>query len=285
MLGKLLKYEFKSFSRLLGIIYIAVLAVAAVTGLLLRGSLWSIYMSSAGGQNKALLIFIIIYIVVILALILITILMIIQRFYRSMLQGEGYLTHTLPVPTWMHIAGKTICSVVFTVIAGAVLLVSALMIFFFSGTAAEFGSGLSALMEEFGGLFWTNGAAVVLCVIAVLFQIIRMILMFYTSMAIGGSARKNKVFFSILAFIVIVIVINVISSLTNLGLLENLVNTGYYTDYGDSDAVTLYYDTGASDSAFTGNAYYVRQIIINAVYSVIFFAVSTFFLRRKLNLE
>lgn len=285
MLGKLLKYEVKSFSRLLGIIYIAVLAVAAVTGLLLRGSVWSFYMSSSAGQNRALLIFIIIYIVVILALILITVLMIIQRFYRSMLQGEGYLTHTLPVPTWMHIASKTICSVLFTVIAGAVLLVSALMILAFSGTAADFGTSLSSLMEGLGGLFRANGGSVVLCVIAILFQIIRLILMFYTSMAIGGAARKNKVFFSILAFIVIVIVINVIRSLTNLGFLENMLNLSYTADYSDSDAVGLYYDTDASGFALTGNAYYVRQIIIEAVCSVVFFAAGTFFLRRKLNLE
>lgn len=37
MLGKLLKYELKSTSRLMGVLYLAVLIVAAIVGFLARG--------------------------------------------------------------------------------------------------------------------------------------------------------------------------------------------------------------------------------------------------------
>ena len=40
MLGKLLKYELKSTSRLMGVLYLAVLIVAAIVGFLARGTIW-----------------------------------------------------------------------------------------------------------------------------------------------------------------------------------------------------------------------------------------------------
>ncbi|MCD8133783.1 MAG: hypothetical protein LUE19_08025 [Clostridiales bacterium] len=282
MLGKLLKYELKSFSRLLGIIYIAVLAVAAVTGLLLRGSLWS--ESVASGSGTALVIFIIAYAVIIVALILITILMNIQRFYNSMLGGEGYLTHTLPVPTWMHISTKTISALIFTVLSGAVLVVSALLLLACSSLSEIFSYGLSKIISEFGGVFWGNRASFALCVIAMIFQLIRLILMFYISMAIGGSAKKNKILLSVVTFIVIVIITSVISNLTGRGFVNQLISVDYYSDSGtriwlDSE------DTSTNLTGLVGTGYYVREIIVDAIYSVIFFALSTFFLKRKLNLE
>ncbi len=43
--------------------------------------------------------------------------------------------------------------------------------------------------------------------------------------------------------------------------------------------------TGTDLTGLVGTGYYVREIIVDAIYSVIFFALSTFFLKRKLNLE
>ena len=40
MLGKLLKYELKSTSRIMGVLYLAVLVVAAVVGFIARGTIW-----------------------------------------------------------------------------------------------------------------------------------------------------------------------------------------------------------------------------------------------------
>lgn len=40
MLGKLLKYELKSTSRIMGVLYLALLVVAAVVGFVARGTIW-----------------------------------------------------------------------------------------------------------------------------------------------------------------------------------------------------------------------------------------------------
>ena len=52
---------------------------------------------------------------------------ILQRFYKNLLSGEGYLMHTLPVRPWQHIASKLIAAVVWTVLSFFVVCVSCLL--------------------------------------------------------------------------------------------------------------------------------------------------------------
>lgn len=267
MLGKLLKYEFKATSRLLGLIYLVVLAVAAVTGILGRSNIMSL-----SDQNGIVFgIFTMIYIILIVAMIIITLFLIVERFYKNMLQGEGYLMHTLPVPTWMHVASKTISAFVWEVLAVAVLILSLVLVVTTGGAWKE-------LCEIFNGRFWEaiiqNAALVVVFIICLFVQLIRIVLMFYASMSIGASSTRHKIFFSILAFVVIMIVVNVISMVTNLGMVTNLIISA--EDYA--------YSVKLAPEMFMTKIF-VKQIIIDAVYSVIFFVITNFFLKRKLNLE
>ena len=103
MLGKLLKYELKSTSRLMGVLYLAVLIVAAIVGFLARGTIWQ----ATQGNAIAVVVSGLIYTLLIMTLMIVTVVMILQRFYKNLLKGEGYLMHTLPVPTWMLVASKT----------------------------------------------------------------------------------------------------------------------------------------------------------------------------------
>ena len=126
-----MKYEFKATGRLIGVIYLAVLVAAIVTGIIGR-------FSDATIDNPiAFMIFVAIYVILIVALIVITVLMIIERFYKNMLTGEGYLMHTLPVPTWMHVASKTISAFVWEIVAIAVLILSLVLCFVSAGIWKE----------------------------------------------------------------------------------------------------------------------------------------------------
>lgn len=95
MLGKLLKYELKSTSRIMGVLYLALLVVAAVVGFVARGTIWE----ATQGNAIAVVISGLIYTLLVMALLIITIVMVLQRFYKNLLKEEGYLMHTLPVPT------------------------------------------------------------------------------------------------------------------------------------------------------------------------------------------
>ena len=109
MLGKLIKYEFKSTSRVMWFLYGALIIVGALLGFILRIdddsmnlSIMPFYASSETSQ-RALQITMGalggIYVLMIQAIFIMTVIMIITRFNRNLLGGEGYLMHTLPVKT------------------------------------------------------------------------------------------------------------------------------------------------------------------------------------------
>ena len=270
MLKKLLKYEFKATGRLIVIIYLAVFVVSVVTGLLGR-------MSNVDTQNPIVFsLFVTIYGLLAVALIIITIFMIIERFYKNMLRGEAYLTHTLPVPTWMHVVSKLISAFVWEILAVAVLLCSLFLCFVLAGDAWAYIVGFFNLPEvqEF---FRAFSGLVVLAIVATIVQLIRIILMFYASMSIGGSATRHKIFYSFLAFIVIAIVVNVINFITNLGWLTNMmvINFGDIANstVGDVTAVTWI------------TRILTKQLVTDIVLSAAFFVITHYFLKKRLNLE
>lgn len=271
MLGKLLKYELKATGRLLGLIYLAVLAVAAITGIVSGITIHREAMINnmtgevtATTNSLGMAILILIYAILVIAMFVVSVVMILERFYNNLLKGEGYLMHTLPVPTWMHVASKTISAALWYVLAAVVLGLSLVIALLCTGY-------LPSIFREFG---WAQIVAafdgkklwIVLFVICAFLQIIRVTLMFYLSMAIGGCATKHKLFYSGVAFIVILIILGVIGLASNMSLI-----------FG-----TMALDDG---SGFPLGNLFVRQIITDLIYSGIFFWLTQFLLKRKLNLE
>ena len=75
MLGKLLKYELKSTSRLMGVLYLAVLIVAAIVGFLARGTIWQ----ATQGNAIAVVVSGLIYTLLIMTLMIVTVVMILSK--------------------------------------------------------------------------------------------------------------------------------------------------------------------------------------------------------------
>lgn len=266
MLGKLLKYEFKSTARLLGVIYLAVLAVAAIAGLV--GGI-SMRRSVAGDDftnTLGMAILVLVYVILVVAMIVVSLILILERFYNNLLKGEGYLMHTLPVPTWMHVAAKTISAVVWYALAAAVLFLSLILALACSGSwqiawsAIRWTSLFDAIADK--------KAWIILLIACALVQMIRVTLMFYLSMAIGGCATRHKIFYSGLAFICLLVIIGILGLVGNINLL-----------FGNGVQL-LDNSTGLPAGGLLG-----RQIITDLIYSGIFFWLTQFILKRKLNLE
>lgn len=189
-----------------------------------------------------------------------------------MLTGEGYLMHTLPVPTWMHVASKTISAFVWEIVAIAVLILSLVLCFVSGGIWKEIFS-VVYLDEMLEALAQYRGL-ILLTVVATFVQLIRIILMFYASMAIGGSSTRHKIAFSVLAFILILIAINIVSTLASAGLVGNFV-FGIEVNGADS---TITVDQCMKQAL-------VHQLIMDLVCSGVLFWLTNFFLKKKLNLE
>ena len=282
MLGKLLKYEWKSTGRVLPLIYLAVLALSVCLGFSLRNSaLFEVFESSNGGMQDsfASITFLSVYLILIVALAVVTIVVIISRFYRSMISQEGYLMHTLPVKSWQHIVSKTIMALVWVAIAVLVVIASFFLIGGASGLVAELREQQIVAMVVNEMEYFMGNAQIVLLVICTVVQGIRMILQVYLAMAIGGSVTKNKVMWSFLAFIVIAIVLTVINSVVGMTALMNDV-VALDSMYG----MTTVEEESMAVNHLMGTAF-STQLIMDGVLAVVFFILTNYFLKKRLNLE
>lgn len=254
MLGKLVKYELKSSGRLLTLMYAAILVVALIGGIMLRGS-------AVVGKELPLIILFLIYLILVVAMMIITLVVIVGRFFKSLLSQEGYLMHTLPVPTWNHVLCKTLTALIWIVLAVIVLFVSGAIFLFGAGAARDMFAALD--LDGLRNVLSQNAVMITLFLVVMIVQLVRMVLQAYVSMAVGAAANKHKIFFSFLVFVIIVIVLNIVTAVIALGSLAN----------------------NMSILTFTGYETLIYQLIFDGVLAVIFFAVTTLFLRKKLNLE
>jgi len=224
MLGKLVKYEFKSTTRIMWFLFAGIVVVAALLGILIRVGIGdNPYDDFNISPDKNLVLSILItalgliYVLLLNAVAIVTTVMIVLRFYRSLLGGEGYLMHTLPVKTSNLIWSKFIVAVVWMLIAGIAAVLSAIMLGLTSGILPQLLREIT--WDEFKKIleyvFSTNGLLFMLFCIVSVFE---SILTYYLSMAIGNLANKNKVLYSVLAYLGINIGLTIILSIVgNLG--------------------------------------------------------------------
>lgn len=269
MLGKLLKYEMKSTSRVMWFLYAAVIIVGAVLGIAIRvninidelnQSFSPVFASVFGLPQILLIVFALIYGLLLLAMAVMTIIMIIIRFNSNLLKGEGYLMHTLPVPTWMLVLSKTIISLIWMIIGSAAAIISALLL--------GLTSGMLPLIIKEGGLkhLWKLIAETIgsnnlwLFLIAALVSSIALILQFYFSMAVGNIANRNKFLLAVAVFIGVQIVVTIITAVTGNSLFDAL----------------------SREIRF--NSILIQDLILNAVFAAVFFFGTTLILKKRLNL-
>ena len=108
MTGKLMKYEFRSVFKQIGVIWAALPAVAILTSF----TGWIYARSALAQENDQLLgallarIPMFLYVGLFIALVVATLFVVVMRFYKGLLKEEGYLMHTLPVKEWQLITSK-----------------------------------------------------------------------------------------------------------------------------------------------------------------------------------
>ena len=115
MTGNLIKYEFRSGMRYIGIIWPALIVSAVLLGIVLK-VMGSVFPEDPQGILNVLqlifeLVFPLLYGAIFIAMIVITVFIVLMRFYRGLLGDEGYLMHTLPVKPWQLITSMCIFAV------------------------------------------------------------------------------------------------------------------------------------------------------------------------------
>jgi hypothetical protein len=226
MLGKLLKHEFRATGRTMLPVYGAVLVLAVLANVSIRmlsgnvGPLLSIFFGLIVAAFG----------ICVVAAGVMTIVLMVKRFYTNYLKDEGYLMHTLPASVHSLVWSKLIVSCVWMFLTNVIIfLLGGLSVMhltnmnlgaFLEGlpTVEEIREFLSSVGLSMGDLYLFLGEMVV----AVVLSGIVTCLQFYAAMSLGYSFTNHKGLMSVLCFVGILIVLNVLTNFLGMREVENL---------------------------------------------------------------
>ncbi len=260
MLGKLLKYEFKATSRYFIPLMIAVLIMTPITKLIVNIDLFN-------GMLAAIPVtFITGYVIILFAVAVVTMVVIVIRFYQNMVTSQGYLMHTLPVSASQHIISKMLVAVAWTIISTLIIVLSLLAFFFFP-------DHMDLLKEGWGKFVYLfrkevgvkEGILLIQFAVTGIISLFHNVLFIYVSIAIGQIISKHR----ILGGIVTAFVLNIATQFLSMLIIIPIGIMG-----ADVNNPNIIIDWVMPSS-----------IILTLVLTIIFFVVTNYILKRKLNLE
>ncbi len=265
MLKKLFKYEFSYMSRTVPFGYLILIAFAIVN----RG------LQSLADSNDMFLLAeslsVLTLMLITYAVLLLPTIMLIVRFYKSVVGDEGYLSFTLPVSASQLLVSKLLNAFVWTffscvAIALEVLISSVGFVDYAEAFRQIFGA-LGQLEAADPLLFWIIAVELFLLVIVVP---IANFCQIYASMSIGQLAKKHKILGSIGAYIGINVVESVITSIIT-GAITMSVSVNAELEYAFD-----YFSVMALVGIF---------VLFYAAVGTALFLTSRYILSKKLNLE
>lgn len=271
MTGKLIKYEMKSSVRMIGFIWIALIAAAVLLGIVGRvyDSAFAARLDAMADLINVMAVFV--YVAVFVAMAVVTVLIVIMRFYKGLLADEGYMMHTLPVKAWQLVLAKG------TVAAGIVAVsgIAAMVSIFLLVVISDFGM-LPVFFRDLGMLIKSEPKSVVVAVevaVVLILSILKSVYQIYASLCIGQLLDKYRILAAVGAYAGISAVLTVITSL--------LIITG--------DATEI--DIWISDITYDWSWFACTQgamaviFVLTAVQLIVFHIVSEKLLDKKLNLQ
>ncbi len=266
MLGKLLKYEFKSTARMF-LPFFGVLLILAVLN-----KIFLFTFENVSFLNIPRFLFMALYIFMIIATFIMTLVVTIQRFYKNLLSDEGYLMFTLPVKTSQQIFSKGIVAYVWVLTCIFFTLLSIFIMLPDYNWIKE----IPRSLKDAGELIYqyTGMRLSILFVEFICFALIGLsafLLQVYTAISIGHLSNKHKVLASFGAYVAIYAIIQVITSIvfTILG----------FTAFDGN------YDYSPEKIAQLVQLVFGIAISINALLIVGYFCTTRYILKNKLNLE
>lgn len=191
MVLKLVKHEIKYLGRYLLLIWAGLLLMVISQRILTEFLNSEILLISVMATMAVPLL-----IMALVSFYLVTFVVVVLRFYQNMFTGEGYLTFTLPVKVWQIIFSKLVVGALFMFIP---LLVSALTVLSYIKNE-EIWYRIIQLVQA----LLNNDYIIPLLIPTVatmFFGLFVSILDFYLAMSFGQLANRNKVIFSIIAYI------------------------------------------------------------------------------------
>lgn len=268
MLKNLLKYEFRATARTYGTIYLALLFVAGLLGFTFR-------VENDFTESRVFDVLFTLYDLLAVALVVVTIITVIHRFTRNLLGREGYLMHTLPVTEAQLVGSKLISSAVW-LLASAVVGVVSLVVMFCVG--ADFTQlDLSNLLDDWAALRTSfEGDLLAILLWTALLCYARMLctmLCIYAACMVGHLFRAHNGVASVGAFFLMS---------WGQGRVENLLNAGGFVRILMGSAGGTIVSEAANHSTLI---FFAASFAITAVFGAVYFILTCWLMKNKLNLE
>ena len=292
MLGKLFKHDFHSLSRVLVPTHLAILAATVIATLGFAFNIRSSYSSfdsSVAMQSLHLISALVsgFMLVAIFASVFLVAFIIFQRFYKSFMSDEGYLTFTLPVTTSQLLWSKLLTAGLWTII-NAVVITFCILIFVAFGTSdtsfynAEAFQVLGRAIAEMNAALGSRLVLPIIeFVILMIVGIAYSVLEIYLSLILGGiMSQKHKILAAIAAYFGINIVVGIISSIIQTAFMAQLVTNSAFLNFQSNSPIEVF------DMMFGAfNPFVLFLGALSLVLAVVFFLVSHYLLKNRLNLE
>ena len=270
MLRKLLKHEFRATGRIMLPMYLVLLVTALGSNLAGRKML-----DGPDILNTLGVLIVMAFGFAICGVMLMSFVLMIQRFYKNLLQDEGYLMFTLPVSVHQHIWSKLIVSAVWFIVTVLAIIAASLIVAFQGGFLWEmldflryFFEGLQKLKitEAFNGTIYLVEFAVLMFLSLAAFS-----LQFYAALAAGHSRANHKMLWSVVWFFGFQFGLQFLGSMLFITL--------------DRLHIPFPFDLEIHSAEAAIHVGLLMAIGFVIVYGAIFYAVTTFFLKKHLNLE
>lgn len=274
MLRKLMKHEFRATGRVMLPVIAILLATSVAANLALRylmdSRAW--FLNMVGGLLMMALV------VAIIGVCVVSFVLMVQRFYKNLLQDEGYVMLTLPVSIHQHIWSKLIVSSVWFIVTVLAVILACCITAFDLTVVKEILWGLGRILEELRKVqayYALNGTAIAVELIVLVFLgLVAMCLQFYAALAAGHSLPTHKLAWSVAWYFGLQFVFQIIG----VSAIQILDRTGFF-EWG-------IFHPGVHLDAMAGIHIGMGLLILGTVvYGAVFYAITIFFLKKRLNLE
>ena len=272
MVKKLFKHEMLSYLRLWLPMQAVLLAIAFFMRILLFFESDNTAYKISFGSSYFL------YIVAIMASVAVTLVFAIIRFYKNLFTHEGYLTFTLPVSPMAHIFVKVATAVLFTVFSLLSVVIS-IMVVTSGELLIEIFKAIGYIVKQ--AFTHADGLHLVLYLLEMialfLVSLAGSLLFYYTCIAIGQMAKKNRKIAAFGAYFGFYVISQIISTVfvilfaTNPDLWANMFE----------DIMSFAID---HPYAFI-HLFFLVSTLISGAFSALYFFVTHLIIRKKLNLE
>ena len=278
MLNKLIHYEFRATARILGILYLALIVLSVIN----RFSMGVNFMDSDEFNFGVLsgILVLTLYVVCAAATMILTIVMIVIRFWRNLMENEGYLMHTLPVRARDHLFSKLLVAFVWMLVSTLAITIS---IWITTSGIDGFENLYPEVSAAISNYFSIKGSVpcFLLFIVLLIVSTIAEILKLYAAMCLGQSLSEHRVAASIGIYVGFNILESIFESVIIMisGITQLSVSDPWFSSFYPAIS-----DTGAITDLSGFAALEALGLLLPVLYSVMYFFLSKYFLEKKLNL-